>query len=271
MIFQNLLTGAPENAPCFVQKNVEHEALAGQFAKIFGNERFEPLDPAQEMLYLVAHHDYGWHDLDEDPPLDPESGLPYHLGSTPIDSLLRTIKGSPDHNEQYHPYCGLLSSMHSYGLYHGRYGLSEVNVLEMIPEAGRPRVAAMLDNELVRQDRLKVELAGNPFAESERLFHNYKLLQFFDTISLYFNISPPGERAENDFSNVPMTLGKDVTISVTEVEAGIYAFAPFPFRDSGVDVYCEGRYLAPNTLAESGAALMASQPVERQYFKLIAG
>ena len=57
MILQNLPTGASHKAPRFVQKNIEHEVLAGQIAKVFGNEIFEPLNPSEEMLYLVANHD----------------------------------------------------------------------------------------------------------------------------------------------------------------------------------------------------------------------
>ena len=49
-----------------------------------------------------------------------------------------TSRLSPDFNERHHPYCGLLSSMHSWGLYNGRYGLSKLVLLDNIPPDDRP-------------------------------------------------------------------------------------------------------------------------------------
>ena len=38
----------------------EHTALSGQFARAFGNDRFEPVWPNDLMFYVVSHHDAGW-------------------------------------------------------------------------------------------------------------------------------------------------------------------------------------------------------------------
>ena len=270
MILQAPSKSAPSEAPRFVQRNVEHTVLAAQLAAQFGNAEFASLEPRDEMLYLVAHHDHGWQGLDEDPPLNPD-GMPFHLGATPIDHLLGTSSGSPDFNEQHSDLCGLLSSMHTYGLYRGRYGLSDAVTMDFFAEADRARVEAILDDELVRQQRLKTSLAGQAHAGEEEVFNNYKLLQFFDSAALYFNVLPAGERGTTTFRNVPQALNQDVSIQVTELEAGIYGYSPFPFDQEGVEVYCEGRYLVPNAGTESGREVMASQPVERQYFKLVAG
>ena len=245
-----------------MQRNVEHTVLAAQLAAEFGNAEFEPLTPRDEMLYLVAHHDHGWRALDEDPPLNPD-GLPFHLGATPLEHLLGTSSGSPDFNEQHSDLCGLLSSMHTYGLYHGRYGLSDAVTMDFFAGDDRARVEAMLDEELVRQQRLKTSLAGQAHAGEDEIFHNYKLLQFFDSASLYFNVAPAGERGTETFRSVPQTLNQDVSIEVTELESGVYAYSPFPFKHEGVEVYCEGRYLAPDAGAESGSVVMASQPPGR--------
>ena len=34
-------------------------SFAGQLARLFGNDRFEPVEPREEMLYLIDHHDHG--------------------------------------------------------------------------------------------------------------------------------------------------------------------------------------------------------------------
>ena len=55
---------------------------------------------------------------------DDATGLPYNLVETPAEHITVTSRRSPEFNERHHAYCGLLSSMHSWGLYNGRYGLS---------------------------------------------------------------------------------------------------------------------------------------------------
>ena len=102
----------------------EHTALCAQFARAFGNAQFEPLSPLDLMIYVVGHHDAGSAEFDRNPAPDERTGLPYNLIETPIRYLAVTSQRSPDFNERHHPYCGLISSMHSWGLYNGRYGLS---------------------------------------------------------------------------------------------------------------------------------------------------
>ena len=50
---------APEGAPRFIITMAEHTSFAGQLARVFGNDRFEPVEPREEMLYLIDHHDHG--------------------------------------------------------------------------------------------------------------------------------------------------------------------------------------------------------------------
>ena len=80
--------------------------------------------PTNEVLYAVDNHDRGWDDYDQQPIVDPQSGLPFIMANTPPKDAVTTNKGSPDFNEAHHPYSGLLSSMHTWGLYNKRYGFS---------------------------------------------------------------------------------------------------------------------------------------------------
>jgi hypothetical protein len=276
MIVQGLAQDAPASAARFVSKNTEHTALSAQLAEAFGNDDFAPLEPREEMLYLIAHHDHGWATLDAAPGIDDQTGLPYNLVQTPLTDLVKTSRGSPDFNEAHSSWCGLLSSMHTYGLYHGRYGMSDKVVLDFIPDEAKPTVNAMLENEIARQSRLSDALADNKWAQPPYLMHNYKLLQFFDTAALYFNLSPPGERGESEFTHIPTSLDTDVTVKVREVESGVYAYSPFPFRAEGIEVHCEGRYLSPDqgraaTKGQDGKTLMANSKIQQQTFTLIAG
>src|SRR3974390_2587360 len=100
----------------------------------------------------------------------------------PAEHIRVPSRKSPEFNERRHAYCGLISSMHSWGLYNGRYGLSKLVLIDMIAPADRKLAERMLAGELDRQRRLKAELADDQetarWVDEEHLFQNYKQLQF---------------------------------------------------------------------------------------------
>ena len=128
---------APEGAPRFVMRMSEHTALSDQFAEAFGKADFEPVED-EASRYIIANHDTGWADLDAELRVDPNTGYPYNLSETPFELIMGTSSGSPDFNERHDPFSGLLSSMHSWGLYNGRYGLSDVVLLDKVAEQNVP-------------------------------------------------------------------------------------------------------------------------------------
>jgi hypothetical protein len=194
MIIQTASPGTPRLAVMMH----EHTALCAQFARAFGNDRFESLSPLDLMIYVIGHHDAGWTEFDRDPVTDEKTGLPYNLVETPAQHITVTSRLSPDFNERQHPYCGLISSMHSWGLYNGRYGLSNLVLIDRIPQHDRPLAARMLDGELSRQKKLKEEIGKDSrlsgWLDEKKIFQNYKQLQFLDTLALYFNRVHPDER-----------------------------------------------------------------------------
>ena len=157
-----IIQTAPAGTPRLAIMMYEHTALSGQFARAFGNEQFEALSPLEPMIYVVSNHDAGWVDFDRDPASDEKTGLPYNLIETPAELITVTSRRSPDFNERHHPYCGLMSSMHSWGLYNGRYGLSKLVLINNIPPQDRPIADRMLAGELERQKRLKEQIAKDP-------------------------------------------------------------------------------------------------------------
>ncbi len=272
-----MIQTAPEGAPRFAIKMDEHTALAGQFARAFGNKMFEPLEPLDVMLYMVTNHDKGWVDYDAAPRTDPRTGLPYNLVDTPAEDITKTSARSPDFNEKHHPYCGLLSSMHSWGLYNGRYGMSDKVLIDTIAPEQRHLADRMLEGEITRQERLKANLAQEPetaaWIEEGHLFQNYKQLQFFDTLALYFNRAHEGARGEARFEHVPMSASKDVTVVVRPVAPGVYSMSPYPFAEDLAEFSFSGRYVRPLPKGEDadwGAVLQVAR-TERQQFKIVAG
>lgn len=265
---------APAGAPSAVIAQLEHTRLAGRFAAAWGNDVFAPLSPRDLMEYVVTHHDEGWDAVDAHVGRVAETGLPWNLVTTPLPELVKSSARGPELNERRHPFCGLLSSMHSYGLYHGRYGLSDKVFVHAIPPAHRPAVDDMLARELGRQKRLRAALAADPatapWVEERALFHNYKLLQFYDTLALYFNCTHEAARGTSSFPNVPRRLGDDVAITVSRVEEGVYRFAPYPFARDGLELGWEYRPLAPQPEGTEMAAALSRVPPERETVRFVS-
>ena len=269
MIVQDASPGRPR----FVMRMSEHTAVAGQLAEAFGNEEFDPLHPRGILEDVIRNHDVGWAEIDARVLQDPDTGLPYHLADTPLDEMVHTISMSPDANEAVHPYAGVISSMHSYGLYTGRYGLSDRLAIDVLPDELRPLVTDLLARELARQERLIRELATDDttadWVTEAALFRNYKLLQFFDGFALYLQCRPPGERGSTRFAHVPKRAD-DVTVSASETDPATVAVTPWPFAGESVTVATNGRMMTPARPGTDLAPLFARAPVTHQQVTLVA-
>ena len=271
-----ILQSAREGVARLAIRMDEHTGLAGQFARAFGNDRFAAVEPREVMLYMIEHHDSGWRDFDQAPLTDPASGLPYNLVDTPAEQITRTSTASPDFNERHHPYAGLLSSMHSWGLYNGRYGMSSMVLINTIPAQSRHLADRMLAGELARQARLKSQLATDPqtapWIEPTHLMQHYKQLQFFDTLALYFNRSPHGARSEARFEHVPLSATEDCTVTVTPIGPDCYRIDPYPFAGTRLECSFTGQRLEPQPDADPQhwSERLQAQPAELQHFTLVA-
>jgi hypothetical protein len=273
---------APEGEPHFVLTMANHTEMCAQMARAFGNDRFEAPHPFVQVVYIVENHDRGWDPYDANPGLDPTTHLPYIMARTPAPDAVKTNRGSPDFNEPHDPYCGLLSSMHSVGLYNGRYGFSRFVIRTQattalhVADENRVLIDTMIAHELARQERLKSTLATSAstraWVEEPHLFQNYKQLQFFDTLSIYFHLHHASERGEENYVHVPMNDGADTTIAVDKVDEGTYSLDPFPFSGDRLTLTCHGRYVRPFPAdfdaARVGAALR-ELPDDRQTYELV--
>jgi hypothetical protein len=271
------IQSAPAGTPHRAITMHDHAALSGQFARSFGNAAFEAPSPLDLVVYVIANHDAGWAAFDRDPATDPESGLPYNVFSTPARHILPTSRGSPDYNQRHHSYCGLLSSMHTWGIYNGRYGFSSAGRLNRIAHEDKPAVDSMLAFELERQAALKADLGLSAetadWIEEKRLFQNYKLLQFCDLLAIYFNTKHVQDRAEQTFTHVPVSPDSDVSVTIRPTSPGVYALSPFPFKVDGSEFAFPSRSLTPGQHEQHGgwAGVLASCPTEWETFRLVAG
>jgi hypothetical protein len=260
----------------------EHLDLCSQLARAYGNDRFESLNPYNEMLYVVENHDRGWEDYDQNPGIDPSTGLPYLMSRTPAVESVKTNRGSPDFNEAHNGYCGLLSSMHTWGLYNKRYGFTQFvvrtrnTVSVQVTDPNRPMVDKMLADEMTRQVRLKANLTKSEptksWIEDKHLFQNYKQLTFFDTLSLYFHLYHATDRGEEVYIHVPMSAESDTNVTVKKVGDQVYSLDPFPFAGDTLKLTCRGRYAKPFAAdypRDKVGAALANMPTDTQTYQLV--
>ncbi len=270
------IQSAPPGEPHRAIAMRDHAALSGQFARAFGNAAFAAPTPFELVAYIITHHDAGWAAFDRDPATDPQTGLPYTVFDTPAQHIIPTSKGSPDFNQRQHPFCGLLSSMHTWGIYNGRYGFSSAGRLNRLAPDDQAAVEAMLSAELERQQRHKAELAQSPktaaWIGEDWLFQNYKLLQFCDLLAIYFNRSCREHRTEQAFTHVPIDRDRDVTITIRARAPGVYSLAPFPFAAEGAQFAFPSRAISPGQHERAGgwAQVLATTRTEWETVQVVA-
>ena len=154
--------------------------------------------------------------------------------------------------------------------------MSDKVLINMIPDEHRMLADSMLNNEYQRQQRLKAVLREDArtaaWVEEGPLFANYKILQFFDTLALYFNCTHAGGRVETVFENVPLDSATDTSITIRPVNGDTYSLDPYPFRESAMEVSFQGRYLSPMDAGGEPdmAAVMRDTPREGQSATLVA-
>lgn len=229
-----------------------HARLAGAFADRWGTDRFDDPAPDAAMRLAAYEHDVGWWAYDRHPHLDGD-GRPVDFREMDAATWTDLYDEGIDTVAGMDRYAGLLVSMHGSGLRRRRYDLSPS--WPETPDPFRPFV----EREEDRQARLLEELratgdervseedatllsalheSGTPRGRGthSRLWHNYRLLQAWDTLSLAFcvTVSPPGYRG---IDAVPTNESStDATLSVEATGDDEYRVDPYPFDESPLTV-----------------------------------
>lgn len=136
-------------------------------------DRFLPKTYRSSIMYAIQQHDCGWIPFDKTPFWNDQSHTPYDFTDFPTSPKVVLYEHGINRIEEKDYYAALLCSEHF------------TRFMKNDPD----RVALQfVDRELIRQKRLKAELAVN-----EATFQkHYELLQFFDTLSLYICLNEPG-------------------------------------------------------------------------------
>jgi Protein of unknown function (DUF3891) len=179
---------------------------------------------------------------DAAPTLNPETGLPRSFMELTLDEHLAAWSSAAPLMLSQSRYAALLVSMHGTALYERRD-------LDRMSPAYAGRVRAFLAAQRELQDALRASL----HADAARLRRNQRLVWTWDSLSLGLLLGwEPFE-----LTAVPTADGE---VDIAVADGGL---DPWPFRERGLTVRCDGRRLAgPYDDEESMRAALAASPWE---------
>jgi hypothetical protein len=247
----------------------DHAELSAQFAAHWGNERFSQLRPYKTMVFATTFHDSGYREFEGNPPINTAKGRPYaHREDVPgfEATELAAYSRNADWVGSHDPYAGLIVSMHRTGLWHNRYNV-------FTEPAGRlrersPEVQAVKKDLEAKQEKTKQTLAAKSPGFEDELAYNYRALQIYDLLSLYFCCD--GYATEDTFKEykiapVRVAYDSNETVELRVVPNGnCVRFDPYPFDISPLQVSVRARVIKPATGQSEEAGLEAYQKAPRQ-------
>ncbi|HSK16661.1 MAG TPA: DUF3891 family protein [Gaiellaceae bacterium] len=205
----------------------DHADLSGQFARAWGGSNgFERPEPLESLVVAAARHDDGWAVWERAPALDRDGVAPRGFLDVEVPSHLAFYRAMIAAVLDHDPYAGLLVSMHGAGIYRGRYGTQPSLRLTFADEV-RDQVEAFVAEQEELHGRLVARL-GVP--DGER-WTNYRLLQVFDRLSLYFCLRDLDAGESEEIEPAPRGHdGAEATLSIEPAGAWHVRIDPFPFE-----------------------------------------
>lgn len=235
----------------------DHAELSAQFAAHWGNRRFSSLRPYSTMVLATTYHDSGYREWEGNPPINVVKGRPYaHReeipGFEPIE--LKSYAKNVKWLQSQDPYAALLVSMHRTGLWHNRYGVF-TQPQGRLRERSAEIQAAKKAMEANQETEKKSLAAGNPQFEDELRF-NYRALQIYDLLSLYFCCDGYAtDREFKEYAIAPVRVSYDskeeVELKIVPNGSGSVKMTPYPFDVSPLRVSVRARtVVAPREKSE---------------------
>jgi hypothetical protein len=235
----------------------DHSRFVGQLAAHWGNQDFAPLEPFESVVRAATFHDYGYLNWEPDPEVDEGSGEPYQFRSMPFSMRqLDAYQWCIDWLSSIDPYSGVLVSRHRTGLWKGRYGTITYPTAFNPPNL-HPEISAFIE----RNENWQAETLP---AEAQPTFQtNYRLLQTWDLLGLYFGCQEP---CEDRIEPVPTTYAPDdpgVKLSMHPAGERHVVFEPYPFDKRGLKVQIAARRVPQSSFESSSAFRRAFYQAEQ--------
>lgn len=237
----------------------DHAELSVQFAAHWGNKEFAKLRPYESMIFATTYHDSGYREWEGCPPINMEKGRPYgHRETIPaferveLEAYVKNIEWVRSHDR----YAGLLVSMHRTGLWQNRYGTMSSGKSRNRGEERSQQVRAVIERLEAAQQQEKKSLGGGDARFEAELWFNYRLLQVYDILSLYFCINGYDQDRLTRQVITPVPVAYDteraVDLEIIPNSEQVVKIVPYPFDCSPLKVSLRGRIVPIRdfTLAE---------------------
>jgi hypothetical protein len=213
------------NGEMLLVGQTDHSRLAGQFAAHWGNGRFATPQPYDSVARAAAFHDYGYLRYETAPAFDERTGeTPNFRDITTDATRLEEYQWCFDWLLASDPYAGLLVNMHRTGLWRARYDAMRYPEHKLRPQ--KPEVDAFV----ARNEAQRAEMLQRSSWDPAQIRTNYRLLQTWDLLSLYFSCQEP---VEDYIEPVPISYdngeGTGARLTLTPLGANRIAIDPFPF------------------------------------------
>jgi hypothetical protein len=249
MIRRELAASDGVSAAWVLISQIDHAHLAGQLAEHWGAGGFAAVEPRDQLLWAIYHHDDGWLEWDRSPGVNSETGVPRQFTEMEPAETLAIWTKSIDAAAARGPLEGYLVAGHFCRL--GRRGTAGK---ESDP-AWQPFVRFLDDYEARSREWLARWQAASPANTQAVALHALDALQFFDTFSLWFCCS---ESTEREVVETPS--GVDLALS----PRGPFQIrlSPWPLTVAETELTAPGR-LIPAGHYDSREALVAapSEPI----------
>lgn len=238
----------------------DHGELAGQFAAQWGGSAVGT--PANHASLQVAarRHDDGWAVWEREPTINGDgTSKPTGFLEVAVPSHLTFYRACIAAVAEQDPYAGMLVSMHGSGIYTGRYGTQPGLGLKQSAEYPELIGAFVAEQEAWQAE----QVAALAVPDAER-WANYKLLQVYDRLAIYFSLQDVEGGHAEVISPVPAAGGSEVELAIEPVAPWHVRMSPFPFTTAGDASFSLVRRVIPKQAwASSGdfrTAFAAARP-----------
>ncbi|MFZ2061677.1 MAG: DUF3891 family protein [Candidatus Binatus sp.] len=234
-----ILRGNRENKSVLVAQT-DHSQLVGQMASHWGNNLFDSPKPYDSVVRGAIYHDYAWLLYETSPRIDPSSHQPYGFLQLPLGkSQLAAYQWLLDWMNNQDPYSALLMSRHRTGLWKARYETIKYPKGYNLSKPS-PEIAEFIERNEQWQEKIKAGFDADTFD------FNYRLLQVWDLLGLYFCCHEVGE---DYIDPVPVSYSKapkeGVRMKMTPLSTTKVKFDPYPFDVNPVKIQLRYKLVEP--------------------------
>jgi hypothetical protein len=217
----------------------DHSRLVGQLAAHWGNAEIPTPDPYESVVRAATFHDYGWLRYETSPLIDANTGEPYQFLGLPHDQKqLDAYQWCIDWLADIDRYSALIVSRHRTGLWQGRYRVMKHPVGKYDIQKLSPEVRELIDHNEAWQER---EMKALDSDRKAKFPTNYRLMQVWDLLGLYFCCQEP---CEDSIDPIPLSYSDESSggqMTMTPVGDRQVRFEPYPFdvRPLRVQLSCK--------------------------------